>query len=278
MQRNWAFTLLHIGVMLLSFMCSTAAHAQLASEADAMKLEHLVKSYPDVLARIDGNWLVWKDASRMPVDDSRGPKTAAQRLENPDIKDMLHDLYPAGAAGLPTAPDADPGRARPDAFFAKMYGDCRKSEVQSSLVDVVWLPKKWGRPLKVTARNGVAEKLAAISRELDALSKAFDRYLFPPAGTYNCRPIAGTSRTSAHGHGIAIDLATGQADYWRWSKPGKNGKADYRNRFPIEIVTIFERHGFIWGGKWAHFDTMHFEYRPELLPPLEAIQPSPAKH
>jgi hypothetical protein len=35
---------------------------------------------------------------------------------------------------------------------------------------------------------------------------------------------------------------------------------------PHEIVDIFERHGFIWGGKWYHYDTMHFEYRPELLP------------
>jgi hypothetical protein len=25
-------------------------------------------------------------------------------------------------------------------------------------------------------------------------------------------------------------------------------------------------HGFIWGGYWYHYDTMHFEYRPELLP------------
>ncbi|MDP3291618.1 MAG: M15 family metallopeptidase, partial [Sulfuricurvum sp.] len=24
-------------------------------------------------------------------------------------------------------------------------------------------------------------------------------------------------------------------------------------------------HGFIWGGRWYHYDTMHFEYRPELL-------------
>jgi HSP20 family protein len=39
----------------------------------------------------------------------------------------------------------------------------------------------------------------------------------------------------------------------------------YRNRMPQEIVSIFERQGFIWGGKWNHFDTMHFEYRPELL-------------
>ena len=28
---------------------------------------------------------------------------------------------------------------------------------------------------------------------------------------------------------------------------------------------LIERHGFIWGGNWYHYDTMHFEYRPELL-------------
>jgi D-alanyl-D-alanine carboxypeptidase len=27
----------------------------------------------------------------------------------------------------------------------------------------------------------------------------------------------------------------------------------------------FERAGFIWGGKWYHFDTFHFEYRPEII-------------
>ena len=38
-----------------------------------------------------------------------------------------------------------------------------------------------------------------------------------------------------------------------------------RNNYPQEIVELFEKHGFIWGGKWSHFDLMHFEYRPELL-------------
>jgi hypothetical protein len=33
----------------------------------------------------------------------------------------------------------------------------------------------------------------------------------------------------------------------------------------MKIVDVFEKHGFIWGGKWYHYDTMHFEYRPELL-------------
>ncbi len=62
-----------------------------------------------------------------------------------------------------------------------------------------------------------------------------------------------------HAWGAAIDLNTKYSDYWLWSKGG------YRNRIPMEIVEVFEKHGFIWGGKWGHFDTMHFEYRPELL-------------
>jgi hypothetical protein len=34
---------------------------------------------------------------------------------------------------------------------------------------------------------------------------------------------------------------------------------------PLAIVEVFERHGFIWGGKWYHYDSFHFEYRPELI-------------
>lgn len=43
----------------------------------------------------------------------------------------------------------------------------------------------------------------------------------------------------------------------------------YINTFEMKIVEIFERHGFIWGGRWYHFDTMHFEYRPEMNPPVD---------
>ena len=34
---------------------------------------------------------------------------------------------------------------------------------------------------------------------------------------------------------------------------------------PKAVVDIFEQHGFVWGGKWVLWDTIHFEYRPELL-------------
>ena len=40
---------------------------------------------------------------------------------------------------------------------------------------------------------------------------------------------------------------------------------NYDNKVSWRLVEIMERHGFIWGGKWHHFDGMHFEYRPELI-------------
>lgn len=226
--------------------------------------DRLIAAYPSFLARRDGNALVWRDGKRMAIDDGRGPKTHAERLDAPDLKDMLAQSYPLGH-GPPPARDMDPGRARNIDFFTAMYGDCQRGEVRKHLVPVVWLPKKWGKTLQVTRINGVADRLAAVSAELDQLPARFDVHLFPPAGTYNCRAIAGTERVSPHGLGIAIDLSTKQSDYWRWGKPGPDGQPVYRNRIPQEIVAIFEKHGFIWGGKWYHYDTMHFEYRPELL-------------
>lgn len=223
-------------------------------------------AYPAHLTGVDGNTLIWRDGSRMAIDDGEGRKPFGALLERPDLEDMLQKPYAAGAPATAPALDDDPGRARNAAFFDKMYGDCRKNEVAQHLADVVWLPRKSGGTLKVTTVNGVAARLAAISRALDDLPARFDEFLEPAAGTYNCRAIAGTGRVSAHGHGIAIDIALKHADYWRWAKPNADGRRTYRNRVPMEIVDIFEANGFIWGGRWSHFDTMHFEYRPELLP------------
>ena len=246
-------------------LVATASLAWPQTLPERETIGRLVAAYPAHLDRIEGNTLIWRDGTRMAISDGRGPKTPAERLERADIADMLVDRYPAGASFAPPPVDFDPGRSRNAAFFDKMYGDCRKGEVRASLVEVVWLPGKWGKPLTITRINGVAEKLAAVSRELDRLPASFDAWLFPPAGTVNCRPIAGTDRTSAHGHGIAIDLAIARAHYWRWDRPATDGRRTWRNSVPREIVEVFERHGFIWGGRWHHYDTMHFEYRPELI-------------
>ncbi len=104
---------------------------------------HLVAAYPDQLERIDGSTLVWRDGTRMELDDGKGVKTFEAWLADPDIEDMLAVPYPAGgAASRARARTSIPGRARNLAFFDKMYGDCRKGEVAKNLTEIVWLPKK----------------------------------------------------------------------------------------------------------------------------------------
>jgi hypothetical protein len=248
------------------FAVASATNAQ-APLAD--NLSNLLAAYPSTLDRIDGAELITKSGRRIRIDNGKGTRPHTAILDDADIKDMFAPPYPTGTSATPPALNADPGRARSTELFNAMYGDCTRDEVTAQLISIPWVPSKGGGTLKVTRINGVAEKLATISRELDQLPNHFDKYLVPSAGTYNCRDIAGTKRPSTHRWGTAIDLATPHAHYWRWTtgKPSEEGSASiaYRNSIPMEIVSIFERHGFIWGGRWYHYDTMHFEYRPELL-------------
>jgi hypothetical protein len=237
-----------------------------AARADPA-LDALVAAYPNHLAGYDARELIWKDGTRMPISDGRA-KTFEQMLDAPDIRDQFAIPYPLGAEPKAPAHNEDPGRIRNEAFFRKMYGDCRRGEVTPRLTAVAWLPERGGKAVMATRVNGVAEQLAAVARALAALPAAMTRYVVPAAGTYNCRAIAQTRRLSMHAFGAAIDIAAKSGDYWQWSR-GRAGAADrtpaWRNRIPAEIVAAFEHHGFIWGGRWYHFDTLHFEYRPELI-------------
>ena len=90
---------------------------------------------------------------------------------------------------------------------------------------------------------------------------------FSQSSSFNWRPVRGANRMSAHSYGIAIDICVDYSDYWRWSNSEKEelDEIEYQNRIPEEIIQVFERHGFISGARWYHYDTMHFEFRPELL-------------
>jgi hypothetical protein len=226
-------------------------------------LDSLVAAYPNALAVQDDKTLRWRDGTIMPVSDGADSKTFSELLRRASIVDQFRIPYPHGALEKPPAVDADPGRFRNAAFFAKMYGDCRTGEVSPRLATLAWLPKTWGKPIRITSVNDVDAHLRAVSAEIDALPEKIKRTAYPIAGTYNCRAVADTGQPSPHGYGIAIDLNAAFSDYWYWRPHGS--PILYRNRMPEQIVAIFEKHGFIWGGKWYHFDTMHFEFRPELL-------------
>lgn len=257
-------------VCLVVALAMLAGGTSLLAQDDQARvaLDNLVAAYPTTLAGHDERVLRWRDGTVMPVSDGADGKTFPERLRHASIIDQFRIPYPRGPLEKPPAVDADPGRFRNTAFFTKMYGDCQKGEVSPHLVSLAWLPKTlanktWGHSIRITSVNGVDEHLRAVSAEIDALPEKIKRAAYPIAGTYNCRAVADTGQPSPHSYGIAIDLNTAFSDYWYWRSHG--GPMLYRNRMPEEIVAIFEKHGFIWGGKWYHFDTMHFEFRPELL-------------
>jgi hypothetical protein len=255
---------LAFGICVAAAFAAGGAGAVVAQDdQNSAALDRLVAAYPDALAGHDDKVLRWRDGTAMPLADGDSNKSFADLLHHASIADQSRLPYPRGALAKPPAVDDDPGRFRDTAFFSKMYGDCRKGEVEQHLVALKWLPKSYGKPIRITSVNGVDGQLRAVSEEIDTLPDKIKRAAYPIAGTYVCRAVADTGEPSPHSYGIAIDLNLAFSDYWFW-RP-HDGVIAYRNRMPQEIVAIFEKHGFIWGGKWYHYDTMHFEYRPELL-------------
>jgi hypothetical protein len=226
-------------------------------------LDRLVRAYPDKIRAHDNEFLILRNGVKLQISDGRTNKTFEELLEEPDIDDMFYARYPLGAEPAQPARNIDPGRVRFEPLFVAMYGDCSKNEVAKNLRTIRWLPKHAGGSVAVTAANDVATALEGVSHELDELPDDLIKYVKPLAGSYNCRKIAGTKLKSMHAYGAAVDINIRYANYWRWAK-GKQ-EALWRNQIPTKIVRIFEKHGFIWGGYWYHYDTMHFEYRPELM-------------
>lgn len=197
----------------------------------------------------DGATIVW--------DDGKTKKTL-ERIDHPDVEDVFALKYPAGSRIEPVLdPEIDPGRIRLEALFRATYGADAKA-VAAAMVPV----KIAGHTVSfhekaAPALTRVAERLTKLLAKDPSLSRYFEKL----GGTFNPRNIAGTDHPSAHSWAIAIDIDTSHSDYWR-SSPAPR----WTNKIPQAIVDVFEAEGFVWGGRWFHYDTMHFEYRPELFP------------
>ena len=227
----------------LAFLASSAPAAARAQTPD---VGCFVSAYPGYLCGVAGEEVTL---------------CAGGTLPRAHLADMLSEPYPP-VGTWPPRPDGDPGRIRHEPFFEGLYG-ATAAEVESRLVAVRW----FGRVVRVTRAAGAADRLRAVRDELARLPRRFQPFFRETAGTFVWRTIHGSTWRSMHSYGIAIDVGVPRADYWRWVPGATRSEAApaYRNRFPREVVDVFERHGFIWGGRWQHFDTMHFEFRPELL-------------
>jgi hypothetical protein len=254
-MRRILFILIFFFVLIDSF----------AQETIPPGAEKLIKSYPGFISGFSNNYIIFKDGTKLVWDDGIKNKSFKDLLEKPDLKDMSGQIYTTGSLKSPPVKNFDPGRVRNEAFFMKIYGSTEK-EVRRHLTEITWCPKLVGQKIRVTTINGLDKKLMHVSKELDEHPE-LKKYLTNIGGTFTWRNIAGTDRHSMHSFGMTIDINTAYSDYWQWACKCTNEDAvfTYKNRIPQIIVDIFEKYGFIWGGKWYHFDTMHFEYRPELI-------------
>lgn len=254
-------------VLLLWSALPTAAAGPPLPPRAQRDLAVLATAYPGCLTAIDVDQktgritVVLRDGTRLPYDDGR-TRTARQALEHPDIKTMLAQPYPLGPVLREPAPHMSPGRRRVEPFFRALYGHTR-TEVAANSRPVAF----FGQRIRFTTRYGAADAFARVVadlRRLVARNPDMRRFLLPASGGVVWRTIAGTNRLSVHSFAAAVDVSPRGNPYWRNLPPGTNILAK-RQAFPPAIVEAFERQGFIWGGKWAAFDLMHFEYRPELV-------------
>lgn len=217
----------------------------------------LIKAYPNFVKGYENGYLLMSDGTKIQYDDGRN-KSFDQKLDDADPEDMFAFKYDRKSWTPEYLQDA--GRSRCEQLFKKMYGSSA-AEVSKNLVSVPWA----GGKVQFTKINGAADSLRAVAKELENHPEL--RSYLKSSGTFYWRKVRGANRQSAHSYGMTIDIAVAKSDYWLWKNPGKKEteKIVYANRFPKELVLIFEKHGFIWGGRWYHYDTMHFEFRPEIL-------------
>jgi len=262
MKQPLLVCLMVLGWALLMNGCAAARSGVDSLEAgqNARERENqarLLAAYPGIRSIAD-NTVRFSDGSSLPYDDQR-EKSLADKLENADIQDHFTHPYPAFAPIAAPGLDQDPGRFRCDALLKKLYGSSQE-EIEANLVEVVWMPAHSGKRLLFNRNQNAAAQLEKVSRELESLPPEYLKYLVNIDSTYEYRPIQGTNRLSPHSYGIAIDLEIKYTCYWLWDET-----YHYRNEIPQAVVDAFERHGFVWGGRWYHYDTMHFEYRPEMF-------------
>ncbi|NDV77431.1 M15 family metallopeptidase [Dysgonomonas sp. 511] len=250
-------------IVLIGIACSSVLNAQVA-DSYPLPVQKLVKAYPETITGFDGSYIILANGNKVAyANDGKENKTHEELVNSNSVKDIFAFEYKKGK--VTTLPkNHDPGRIRSEDLLKKMYG-ASAAEVQKTLTTIIWCPKLVNQKLKVTTINGVDKQLQKVSDELDRHPELKDYVL--SAGTFVWRKVRGADRLSAHSFGTAIDVSIKYSNYWQWDCKCNNENVDlkYKNRIPQLIVDIFEKYGFIWGGKWYHYDTMHFEYRPELL-------------
>lgn len=232
--------------------------------------------YGDWAVNIDGTWFHWQGGRLLPEAAlDNGNTYAAHRFYR----------YPSGRAVMPVVSEDQA------AELLRRFDEANRNPPSRhmGLLDVLYRIHdredaehltEWIHFLghRVRVHTDLVRPLKRVEMELKLRAldnpklNIFFEQLVQIDG-YNWRYIAGTRSRSYHSYGAAVDLIPRQYGnrftYWRWAVDAGVSRwweipFSRRWMIPYTVVEVFEKEGFIWGGKWLYFDTMHFEYRPEL--------------
>jgi hypothetical protein len=169
-------------------------------------------------------------------------------------------------------PDGRPRIARLHRFYEALWDMSSRQEAAKQMKEVNFLGRK------VTVHNGIVNALNLVEQKIlkDSETNVQIKQWIDNLGlvdAWNWRNVASSVNRSFHSYGIAIDLLPknlgSQATYWQWT--ARNDPewwaVPFSKRYqpPEDVIMAFESCGFIWGGKWPFYDTMHFEYHPEVF-------------
>lgn len=250
-------------IIILNILFTNKVYALENNDEVKIDLLTIMIAYDDVVNLEQDNdkiYLMLKNGLRILYDDSKN-RTAEEKSDSENIKDILSQEYPLHNIREVMPKNCDAGRGRNYKLLEGIYGKGEK-EVYNNLK---YINTQAGTILFTGKNNGdiaiknALNKCVALSKNNSDINK----FIYNRGGTFNYRVIQDTGKLSPHAYGIAIDLCKDNRDYWKWVdiKKGSERICEY----PKEMVEAFEENGFIWGGKWNHFDSLHFEYRPEII-------------
>ncbi len=221
----------------------------------------------DVAFSINGSWIHY----------CRGRMLSEEHVSQAEKYDSIFYKYQTGTQkSIPPYQDM-PHRA-PD-FFHALFGK-KETDIRKHCRSFRFLGRTvfMNRMCEPALRRVEAEIL-----DLAHHDKTVARYVADLSIAYSFKKkrVIGSDNLSFHSFGLALDLVPKSYHrkqvYWRWSKVFREDwhRIPLRDRWspPQPVIHAFEKHGFVWGGKWSHFDTIHFEYRPEILRLSEKLSP-----
>jgi len=250
-------------------------------------LRALAAAYPDRISAVefyDGDWTVLVYNERFYFSEGR--------LLPASLRDKMSEYAPMPFYNYlkelpPWVPPTEEESAR--MREQERYRESRQVKRSSHFFDTLWRARShdeaWDRVKQIRflghqilVHYSILSELSLVEEQILRVSKtnAAVRQWINNINTiesWNWRNIASGGNRSYHAYGAALDFLPkslgGLETYWLWTSRNFPDwwAVPYSGRFhpPEEVIAAFESFGFIWGGKWRFYDTMHFEYRPEIL-------------